>query len=91
VTTITYADAEALGALTEAARLGLRVEWIDADNNHHSGVLRHIVHDAETASFLNETDNVWEAFVRITGTFDYFLPVPEVVAMLRGGTFVVAR
>ena len=62
--------------------LGHRVRWLTDDGNVLSGVVRHVVRDVKYATFPLDTDDIRDCYLRISGTFEYFLPVPEVVAKI---------
>jgi hypothetical protein len=89
---LTTADLDTLATLQTWVKEGLRVEWIvDTTTNYRTadGVLRHFVQDPHTAAFLTGRDDVRDAYVRISGMMEHFLPVGDVVSLIRRGYMVV--
>lgn len=77
-----------IGIILSAAQTGARVRWLNAHGDIVEGVARHVVKD-ERANFLNETDDVRDSFLRISGTLEYFIPVRELITMIDRGEFAI--
>jgi hypothetical protein len=89
---LTASDVLALATIIDAAHQGRRVWRVDADyDNRMEGVARHLVHDPERATFLASTDDVRDAWLRVTVTFEHFWPVAELVADIHNGRFGVVE
>jgi hypothetical protein len=88
---VTLNEVRELSTLFNIVKDGARVRWLNENSATTAlldGVARHFVRDPQTAAFLNwETDNVFEAYLRISGTFEYFLPVREVLDLIGAGEF----
>lgn len=87
--TLNLNELRTLTVLYDAVKSNASVEWLDDNNNHHEGVARHFVRDPENAFFLNDDDDVRDAYVRVSSTFEHFFPVRELLAKVRLGEFVV--
>jgi hypothetical protein len=81
-------DALALATVLDAVKRNARVEWL-SDGRALDGVARHFVRDPENAYFLGDDDDVRDAYVRVSSTFEHFFPVTELLAKVRSGEFVV--
>lgn len=79
-------------ALTEIialAHVGATVTWLNEHGDQITGVARHLVKDSCTAALLGSQDDIRDAFLRISGMFEYFLPVSEVLDKMAAGAFTV--
>jgi hypothetical protein len=86
-------DALALATVLDAVKRNARVEWLAegrADLGTVDGVARHLVRDPENAYFLGDEDDVRDAYLRVSSTFEHFLPVRDVLRLVREGKFVEA-
>lgn len=88
-TTLNLRDAVALSTVLRAAQTNARVTWLVENGETITGVARHIVHDPETAAFLNDDDDVRDGYLRVSSTFEHFLPVREVIELVWRGEFVI--
>ena len=86
---LNFSDAVALSTVLGAVKSGARVEWADDNGNVHDGVARHLVKDPDSAAFLHEADEVRDAYLRVSSTFEHFLPVRDVLRMVQAGLFAV--
>ena len=92
---LSLSDAVALATVLDAAIQGARVRWVD--DNHPDGVnagtARHIVRDSRSAAFLGADDDVRDAYLRVTtlAGWEAWLPVADLIGMVRETTFVIDR
>lgn len=89
--TLNLRDATGLAVVLDAVKRGARVEWLDENDNVRDGVARHLVKDPETAYFLCDTDDVRDAYLRISSTLEHFLPVRDVLVLVSEGKFAVTK
>lgn len=82
---LTANTALGLAEIIQAAREGATVAWLDENDNRRTGVARHLVTNSHTAAFAGPDDDVRDAYLRISGLFEDFLPVSEVLAKLASG------
>jgi hypothetical protein len=75
----------ALAEIVQAAHAGATVTWLTEHGDQVHGVARHLVKDSRTAAFTGPGNDIRDAYLRISGMFEYFLPVPEVLAKLALG------
>lgn len=87
--TLNLNELTALATVLDAVKRNARVEWLDDNGNLHDGVARHFVRDSANAYFLGDGDDVRDAYVRVSSTFEHFLPVTDVVRLVREGKFAV--
>ena len=86
---LNLSDALGLAVVLDAVKRGARVEWLDENGNVHDGVARHLVKDPGSVAFLHDADEVRDAYLRVSSTFEHFLPVRDVLALVREGKFAV--
>lgn len=85
---VTLNEVRELSTLFSIVQDGARVRWLVGSGGVVTGVARHFVRDSETAGFLDwNTDNVLDAYLRVSGTLEYFIPVRDVLALLGRGEF----
>jgi hypothetical protein len=85
-------DLFALNTLLEAVTTGARVRWsTDGGETVLDGVARHFVKDRENFSFLSNGDDVRDAFVRISSTFEWTIPVREAMELVSDNMFFIAK
>lgn len=90
--TLNLRDAVALGTILRAAQSNAAVSWLSDDSGALiSGTARHIVRDPETAYFLHDDEDVRDAYLRISATFEYFLPVRRLIEKVHTGEFVIEQ
>lgn len=81
----------ALRILQDAVVRGARVEWFPNGDTTFSktcdGVARSFAH--EHGGFLNDNDDVRDEYVHVSGIFEYWLPVRDVMSWIHDGVFVV--
>jgi hypothetical protein len=79
-------DLTSLQMVAEAAERSSRVSWLDGDDVRE-GTARSI--GDQRGNFLRTDEDVRDGFLRITSVtgFDYFLPVTQVMIMVREGEF----
>lgn len=89
--TLSLRDAVALGTILRAAQTNATVSWLSDESGAliENGVARHIVHDPESAAFLNDDDDVRDAYLRISATWEYFLPVRRLIEKVQAGEFAI--
>ena len=92
---LTLHDAVNLSTIVDAAITGARVRWLDeASGDVRSGTARSIGRGlVDGASFLTDRDDVRDGFLRVTTDtgWEAFLPVADLVPMVRETTFVIDR
>lgn len=85
---VSVADVHALAVIVGAASEGSRVTWmLDGSDHAVSGVARAIAH--EGGGFLTDHDDVRDGFLHVSGTVEVWLPITQLIDMLRNHTFVV--
>ena len=78
---MTFLAAVHAGTLIDS--LGKRVRWLDDESGDVlEGVARHIVISPDGAGFLSADDDIRDGYLRISGTFEHFIPVPDVLRMI---------
>lgn len=86
---LTLQTAKALGEIIDLAQRGARVKWLVENDNIMTGVMRS-VGDAQ-GNFLRADDDIREAFVRVSATFEHFIPVMDMVRLIKRHEFAVVR
>lgn len=86
---LTISQARLLSELLTACRISARVKWaVGGDSDRIvDGVARHIVD--EHHNFINNDRDVRDGFVWISGTFEHFLPVRDVLDLMDRSLFYV--
>ena len=84
---LTLADVMALHTIVTATITGAKVRWLTESGDVLEGVARSIGH--EDSTFLRAGEDVRDGFLRVTVTMDYFLPVRDVMAMVKRGEFAL--
>jgi hypothetical protein len=79
-------DAVAISTILDATKSNARVAWLH-EGHVIEGVARHLVRDPENAYFLGDEDDVRDAYLRVSSTFEHFLPVRDVMRMIPLGEF----
>lgn len=81
---LTIATATALGTVLSWAQRNARITWaVDYDTERLiTGVARSV--GDENGNFAFDRD-VRDMYLRVSSTFEYFLPIPEVLDMHREG------
>lgn len=88
--TLTGRDAITLGQIVSACQRNQRVEWlVHGGPNTMDGVARAITD--ENGNFLPLDVDVRDGFVWISATFEHFLPVRDVMRMVRHGEMALTR
>lgn len=78
---LSYLDAVSLGYVLGS--MGKRVRWLrDPDSGVLEGVARHIVKSPDNPGFLTDEDDVRDGYVRISATFEHFIPVREAMTLV---------
>lgn len=79
-------DLTTLAMVAECAQQNRRVRFLASNSgNVVEGVARSI--GDEQGNFLREDEDVRDGFLRISSTMEWFLPVRDVMQMLRDGSF----
>ena len=91
---LTITEVSQLAVLHQMARTNARVAWIDPEKKQYEtqfGTARSI--GDENGNFLNERDDVRDAFFRITTSmgWELFLPVSKACEMVGNGYLVEDR
>lgn len=89
MSTLTVRDAVALGSICDAAIHGRKVSWLLSNSEVLTGVARSI--GDERGNFAREDEDIRDCYLRVSATFEHFLPVSEVLIMYRDGTFIVGE
>lgn len=91
--TMTHSDILFASRLIDGCRHGLRCEWaVNGDVRRvNSGVLRAITDEAETGNYGRPDRDIRKQWVRISGTFENWLPVSEVIDLMRDGLFIITE
>lgn len=79
---LTAATVLVLAEIIQAVRAGATVMWFNEHGDALTGVARHLVTNVDTAAFAGPDDDIRDTFLRISGMFEHFLPLPEVLAKL---------
>lgn len=75
-------QASALAALVDAVQRDARVARLNTETDHVVyGKLRHFVRETEHAYFLQDEDDIRDAYVRVTDTLgiEHFWPVEDLL------------
>lgn len=88
---MTHAEIRFAAELLDGCRHGRRVQWaVNGDVTMIcDGVLRHITDERDTGNHARPDRDIREQWVRISGTFEYWLPVTEVIELMRDQLFVI--
>lgn len=86
---LTISQATYLATLLTACQSNARVKWaVDGDTDRIlDGVARAITH--EGGGFLSRDEDVRDGYVWISGTFEHWLPVRDVLDLMAQYLFVV--
>jgi len=88
---LTIADVIALSTIIDAASQSAKVRWWDNERGDvREGTARHIVRGADDFVFIPQTQDVRDAFLRITTTMgmEITIPVRKLMDMVQRGEFV---
>lgn len=83
---LSIADVVALDRIVRACS-HKRVRWLTERGDLLDGVARSI--GDQNGNFLQRGEDVRDGYLRISGTFEHFLPVKRVMEMLGAGEFAV--
>ena len=83
---LTVSDLVALSTLLEATKVR-RVRWLNEHGDLLDGVARCFAH--EGGGFLGKDDDVRDYYLHVSGTFEHWLPVRELIPMVNEGRFVL--
>jgi len=83
---LTVRDAVDLAAICDAAIHGRRVAWLNDRGDIVDGIARCI--GDERGNLAGSTDDVRDCYLRVSATFEHFLPMCEVLAQIRSGAFI---
>lgn len=86
---VTMADLHALSEITDACIHGRKVARLIDGDNVIEGVARSI--GDENGNFLRRDEDVRNGYLRVSGTFEYFWPIRELMPQIHDSTFVVQR
>jgi hypothetical protein len=87
---VNVADTLAVAEIINGCKESARVSWlVNGGPDVLSGVMRSV--GDEQGRFLGDHEDVLgpNVYVRITATFEHFLPIQDVVDMLRNGTMAI--
>lgn len=88
--TLTLRDLHNLVYLDQS--LGKRVRYLPhPDSDVMEGVARHIVVSPDNPGFLQGDVDVREGYLRISGTFEHFIPVREVMGLIENQVYRIDR
>jgi hypothetical protein len=76
-----------LADLQHAAGNNSRVRWEAESGAVVDGVARHFTD--VNGNFLRDDADVRDAYLRVSGTMEHFLPVTQVLGLMESGLFVV--
>ena len=84
---LTVRDALDIAAICEAAIHNQRVAWLYGS---HGDVMHGIARSIgdQNGNLAGRDDDIRDCYLRVSATFEHFLPVGEVMAMIRTGEFV---
>lgn len=90
---LSIADVIALSTIVDAASQSAKVRWLDDDGSTIcEGTARHIVRGEDDFTFIPQTMDVRDAFLRITSRhnlgWDVAIPVRKLMDMIMRGEFV---
>lgn len=85
---LNVAKACQIQTILDAAQRGSRVRWLTANNDIIEGVARALC-VARGGGFLGAGDDVRDGYLWISGTFEHWLPVRDVMTMIGNGEFGV--
>lgn len=88
-TRVTPNDLHALSTITDAAIHCYRVARLMPSGDVIEGVARSI--GDENGNFLKSDEDVRDGYLRVSGTFEYFWPIRELMPQIHDSTFVVQR
>lgn len=89
-TAVTMNDLHALTEIVDACIHGYKVARLMPDGSTViEGVARSI--GDEQGNFLRRDEDVRNGFLRVSGVFEYFWPVRELMPQVHGAEFVVRR
>lgn len=81
---LTQNDLQDLSEILRAAGNGSKVTW-QPDFEPIHGVVRHIVKDPDHAYFLGPEDDVRDGYLRISATFEHFIPIADILKFMHEG------
>jgi hypothetical protein len=84
---LTMGDACTLADIIRAAQGGKRVRWLVDSGDVMEGVARSI--GDTDGTFLRAGQDVRDGYLRISATFEHYLPVAEVIAKCQAGEFAI--
>lgn len=87
--TVTLRDVQELATVLEFCQHNRPVRWLTDSGNILDGVARSV--GDEKGYFLRNDDDIRDAYVRISGTFEYFLPIRDVCELIRRGEFAASH
>jgi len=83
---LTVRDALDIAAICEAAIHGRRVAWLNERGDVMDGIARSI--GDERGSFAGPDDDIRGCYLRVSATFEHFLPVADLMNLINTGQFV---
>jgi hypothetical protein len=86
--TLSIAKACQIQTILRAAQGTLRVRWLTANNDLLEGTARAIC-VREGGGFCGPEDDLRDGFLWISGTFEHWLPVRDVMDMIGRGEFAL--
>lgn len=84
---LTIGDVEALAVIHQAADRGKRVRWAAEDGEVREGVARCFAHDG--GGFPTNQEDVRSSCLHVSGITETWLPVVDVMRMVKRGEFTV--
>ena len=85
----TKGDALAVARILDAIVTGKRAEWIGVSMRAIKGTVRNIMADDEGRGFLDADADVRTGFLWISSTFEFFIPMTDVISMMADNLFVI--
>lgn len=87
---LTVSELNALATLLRAVQTCAKVSWIDPNSERViDGTARCFAHFG--GGFLGQEDDVRDHYVHVSGLFESWLPVADVIPIVKAGTFCVQR
>jgi hypothetical protein len=83
---LTVSDTVALAAICSAAQRSTRIARLLDTGDIFTGTARSI--GDENGGFAGPQDDIRDMYLRVTSTFEHFLPIAELIDEVKAGTFV---